>query len=144
MDRNRFSREDTFFSDIGKIAAGVFIGALAAMFAYEGVSALRAEYALNQLAQQAQQAMRADRERMRVEQESGAARQQQQQAQAQALQDARDLAQRLQRDREQRRANAWADYYRPSPPCLVDSATMACANEYMAAHKRFDAQYKDR
>lgn len=41
-----------FFGDVTKIALGVFIGSMAAIFAYEGVLAWRAEQAARQLAQE--------------------------------------------------------------------------------------------
>lgn len=144
MERNRFDREDTYFSELGKIAAGVFIGALAAMFAYEGISALRVEYALRQADEQIHRSMNADRQRMRLEEQARAARQQRDIEDAQALESARNTARRLQLERERRRSDAWEKFYQPSTSCLDDPSTVVCANEHMAARKRFDAQYKDR
>lgn len=60
------------------------------------------------------------------------------------LKTAQALAARLEADRQQRRADAWARYFQPSPVCRADPATGACADAHLAARKRFDAQYVDR
>lgn len=144
MEKRRFESEDSFFAGVLKIAVGVFIGALAALFAYETVSALRVEYAARQVVKDAQSALDIDRQRMRLESERKSAQAQRELARAEALEHAQSTVRRLQAERNQRKADAWARFYRPSESCLVDSATMVCANEHMAAKRRFDAQYKDR
>ncbi len=63
---------------------------------------------------------------------------------AEQMRSARALAARLETERQERRDAAWAKFYQPSPSCKADSGTAACANEYMAARKRFDGQYVDR
>lgn len=60
------------------------------------------------------------------------------------LKTAQALAARLESERQQRRADAWARYFQPSPVCRADPATGACADAHLAARKRFDAQYVDR
>lgn len=60
------------------------------------------------------------------------------------LKTAQAMAARLESERQQRRADAWARYFQPSPVCRADPATGACADAHLAARKRFDAQYVDR
>ncbi|MES2610156.1 MAG: hypothetical protein V4679_07940 [Pseudomonadota bacterium] len=60
------------------------------------------------------------------------------------LKTAQALATRLEAERQQRRADAWARYFQPSPVCRADPATGPCADAHLAARKRFDAQYVDR
>lgn len=60
------------------------------------------------------------------------------------LKTAQALAARLEAERQQRRADAWARYFQPSPVCRADPATGPCADAHLAARKRFDAQYVDR
>jgi hypothetical protein len=60
------------------------------------------------------------------------------------LRTAQALAARLEAERQQRRADAWARYFQPSPVCRADPTTRPCADAHLAARKRFDAQYVDR
>lgn len=60
------------------------------------------------------------------------------------LKKAQALATRLEAERQQRRADAWARYFQPSPVCRADPTTRPCADAHLAARKRFDAQYVDR
>ena len=60
------------------------------------------------------------------------------------LKTARALAARLEAERQQRRADAWARFFQPSPVCRADPTTRPCADAHLAARKRFDAQYVDR
>lgn len=60
------------------------------------------------------------------------------------LKKAQALAARLEAERQQRRADAWARYFQPSPVCRADPTTRPCADAHLAARKRFDAQYVDR
>lgn len=146
MDRRLFQTEDegSFLLDVFKIALGVFIGGLAAVFTYEAILAYRAEQALRKIEQQAKaQTDRANAEAAKRMQQ--AAREQQEADQkAEQLRSARALAARLEAERQARRDAAWSKFYQPSPSCKMDSGTAACANEYMAARKRFDSQYVDR
>lgn len=152
MERRRFqNEEDTFLLDVVKTSLGVFIGGLAAMFAYDGISAMRLEYAAKQLMQQAQQQEKAARaELVRQQQQQQKTQQQQQKIQQereeerQALRRANQLAQRLERERQLRKEAAWRVFYQPSAPCRDDPVTAACANEHIAAKRRFEAQYVDR
>ncbi len=63
---------------------------------------------------------------------------------AEDLKNAQALAARLEGERQQRRADAWARFFQPSPVCRADPTTRACADLHLAARKRFDAQYVDR
>ncbi|MDR3451935.1 MAG: hypothetical protein P4L96_03905 [Rhodoferax sp.] len=128
--------------DIIKIAIGVFIGALVALFAHQYIEALYARWELQQLSQQAQHAMlQSERRQAALQQQQAeqrardrAALAQEQRADAQA----REHELQLEDDKEQ----AWARFFQPSAQCRQDSGTMACANAYMAAKKRFDSQYR--
>ena len=124
-----------FFGAVAKIALGVFIGSMAAIFAYEGVLAWRAEQAARQLAQ-----------------ELKAMNDQQRQAQQQMLQEQRrQIRQELEKDwqRQQvelaakRKEAAWQSYYKPSPICRLDIVRPDCANEHMRARRAFEAEYRD-
>lgn len=138
MERRGFQNDEgTFLLDLVKLSLGVFIGALAAMFAYETINVWRLERAARQLVQQAQQQEKASR--------AQAARQQQQREEnQQAISMANELAQRLDRERRARKEAAWNSFYQPSPACRTDAVTAACANEHIAAKRIFDAQYLDR
>lgn len=145
MHRRSFQTEDegTFLLDVFKIALGVFFGALAAAFSYEAILAYRAEEAIRKVQQQVKaQTDRMNADAARRGQQEAQERQQAEQ-QAEQLRNARALAARLETERQQRRDAAWSKFYQPSPPCKIDSGTAACANEYMAARKRFDGQYVD-
>lgn len=145
MERRVFQNEEsTFLLDIVKTSLGVFIGGLAAMFAYEGISAMRLEYAAKQLMQQAQQQEKAARAELVRQQQQQQQTQQEREEERQALRRANQLAQRLERERQLRKEAAWRVFYQPSAPCRDDPVTAACANEHIAAKRRFEAQYVDR
>ncbi len=145
MERRGFQNEEnTFLLGVVKTSLGVFIGGLAAMFAYEGINALRFEYAARQLVQQAQQQAQQQQKAARAE----ALRQQQQQQQIQQQRQeelrAAKLLQRLERERRARKEAAWVAFYQPSASCRDDPVNAVCANEHISAKRRFDAQYVDR
>lgn len=144
MKQRQFTPESSYFSGVLKIALGVFIGALAALLAYEGITALRVEVAMRNAAAEVQRSADAARARTRAQLDAKRSRDAEEASRAEALERAKSLAARLAAEREQRRADAWERFYQPSEPCRLDSATLACANEHMAARKRFDAQYVDR
>lgn len=144
MNTRQFAPESSYFSGVLKIALGVFIGALAALLAYEGITALRVEVAMRKAAAEVQRSADVARERARSQLDAKRAREADEASRRDASERAKALAARLAAEREQRRADAWARFYQPSEPCRLDSATLACANEHMAARKRFDAQYIDR
>lgn len=136
--------EGTFFLDIVKIALGVFIGSLAAVFTYEGIVAWRIEQAARkavaEIERQTQKA-NAEENRRRALQEEARVRAEQQAEQRRA---ALAMGERLQREQRDRKESAWKKFYQPSQLCQVDSSTVPCANEYMAAKRRFEASYVDR
>lgn len=145
MQRRGFENDEgTFLLDLVKIALGVFIGGLAAMFTYEGITAWRLEQAAKKIAadlQREAQALQAQ-ERQRALQRDAARREDAERA---ALQRAADEAvAREMRALKERKEAAWQRFFRPSEPCRIDSATLPCANEHMAARKRFEATYVDR
>lgn len=126
------------------IAIGVFIGALAAAFVYEGITALRARYALQEF-EKTIRAVGAETERAAQQQVIEAQRKlAEQESSLRANRAALELVQRLERERVQRKSDAWTKFYQPSLPCAADSGTGQCANEYMAAKKRFEQTYVDR
>lgn len=145
MERRGFRNEEgTFLLDLVKISLGVFIGGLAAMFAYEGITALRIEQAMRKQADQINQAQRKAQQDLAKEQAGRDQRVEQQRQQAQAQREAYQADQALQRARVQRRETAWNAFYQPSLACRIDAVTAVCANEHIAAKRRFDAQYVDR
>lgn len=127
--------------DILKIAIGVFIGALAAAFAWEGIQYVRLQVAAEQAKQEMQRAQRQMREEQRARDQAQAEAdqrrrdtQRRQEEQARAAADARRQAER---DKEA----AWQRFYKPSVACQRDPTTMPCANEHMKARKLFEVQY---
>ena len=134
MERQPFrysDNEGTFFTGMLQIALGVFIGALAALFAYEAISAYRMKLA----AQDAAKEMKAVADR----QNAAAA-----QARSRLEQQRQDAQDREQRQRQARKDAAFQRFYKPSSACQADPATVPCANEYMQAKKRFEDNYVDR
>ena len=145
MERRGFQNEEnTFLLGVVKTSLGVFIGGLAAMFAYEGISAMRLEYAAKRLVQQAQQQEKTARAELVRQQQQQQKIQQEREEEQQATRRADQLAQRLERERRLRKDAAWRVFYQPSAPCRDDPVTAACANEHIAAKRRFEAQYVDR
>lgn len=134
---------DGFMLGLLQIALGVFIGSLAAVFAYEEITAWRIEQRARKVAEQIKKADQALAQQQAAQAVRRAEEAERARQEAEANRSALALANRLQRERHQRREAAWNAYYTPSPDCKLDSATMKCANEYMAARKRFDGQYKD-
>lgn len=146
MNRRPFQTEDegSFLLDIFRLALGVFIGSLAAVFTYEAVVEYRIEQAARKATAEFNRLMKEtndERECQRLAEQL--AREQADQAERQKR-SALALADRLERERKTRKNAAWESFYQPSPACKADSGTAACANEYMAARKRFDGQYVDR
>jgi hypothetical protein len=128
--------------DITKTAVGVFIGALAALFVYEGITVLRLEYAVYK----AQQHVKAEQAKQRAAE--AASRQQQQDLQQQRQRDAEaERASQLQRQQEQAqrdraRQQAWERFYAAPEICKQDPGTVYCANSYMRARRQFEEQYR--
>lgn len=141
----RYSEDDGFgfLGQIAAIALGVFIGVLGALMAWESITAWRMEQAARVAAQKMQQSiqqMRQDDQRRQLELErlKNASRDE-----AAAKQASLFAAEQRQRELVARKEAAWQQFYKPSAACLHDSANILCANAYMAAKKRFDAQYKE-
>lgn len=126
-----------------KIALGVFIGALAAMFAWEGVQAARLEYAAAKLKEEVRRSVQQQRQR-----DAEAARARADQAAREtervASQQRVDAARRDDLERRKvAREEAWSQFFKRSAKCSADSGSVDCANEYMRARKRFDEVYRD-
>jgi hypothetical protein len=126
-----------------KIAVGVFIGSLAAIFAWEGIHVVAVEYALVKANDAVKQSIRDQRKRD--------AAMAQQRADEEAAQRARDAeAERavatagLERERARAAKDAaWKKFYQPSPGCQADRSTMECANAYMRAKTQFEGTYRE-
>lgn len=147
MERQPFRYSDsegTFFTGMLQIALGVFIGALAALFAYEGISAYRMKLA----AQDAAKEMKAAVDRKNAAAAQARNRLEQQRQQAQEQEERQRQAQQAMiaehRERQARKDAAFQRFYKPSSACQADPATVPCANEYMQAKKRFEDTYVDR
>ncbi len=156
-------------ADIARIALGVFIGGLAALFVHDAIVGPRPvpppampvvqqsrpvgdssmQSAPPVVAQPAPPAPAPEPPPPPAPPQAEAPPQPGQAAQDQAkaaedLKNAQALAARLEGERQQRRADAWARFFQPSPVCRADPTTRACADIHLAARKRFDAQYVDR
>lgn len=147
MERRPFNYNDhegAFFTGMLQIALGVFIGALAALFAYEGISAYRMKLA----AQDAAKEMKAAVDRQNAAAAQARNRLEQQRQQAQEQEERQRQAQQAMiaehRERQARKDAAFQRFYKPSSACQADPATVPCANEYMQAKKRFEDNYVDR
>ena len=147
MERQPFrysDNEGTFFTGMLQIALGVFIGALAALFAYEAISAYRMKLA----AQDAAKEMKAAVDRQNAAAAQARNRLEQQRQQAQDQEERQRQAQQAMiaehRERQARKDAAFQRFYKPSSACQADPATVPCANEYMQAKKRFEDTYVDR
>ena len=147
MERRPFNYNDhegAFFTGMLQIALGVFIGALAALFAYEGISAYRMKLA----AQDAAKEMKAAVDRQNAAAAQARNRLEQQRQQAQDQEERQRQAQQAMiaehRERQARKDAAFQRFYKPSASCQADPATVPCANEYMQAKKRFQDTYTDR
>lgn len=128
--------------DTLKIALGVFIGALATAFTYEGITALRVEIALrnaakemNRAAAQAQAESQARQSALRTEREKKA--QELQQAQRRDIE-----AAELQKLREKDKAEAFKKFHQPTTACKADPNQIDCANAYIKAKTIFESQYE--
>lgn len=131
--RDRYDVEQSFFSDVVKVALGVFIGAMLAAFAYELLLDWRMERAARQVAAE-----------LREQDQRRSAAAEKRRQQIQRMQDMQVLAQRQERERKERKDRAWQAYFTPSPACRLDPLTTPCANAHLAARKRFDETYVDR
>ena len=149
--------ESSFFTDVLKIALGVFIGGLLAALAYTKIIAMGVEYA----ATQANAAMQRDLQKMKAQQEQArrAAEQQriQQETQRQAMLAAVNAqAQQRQLEQEQnrlelekrmafesRRDAAWKRSFKPSQLCQDDPLTAECIDARNISQRRFIAQYRE-
>lgn len=128
--------------DVLKIALGVFIGALAAAFAWEGIQYVRVKAALELANQEVKRAAAKTREEQRQRE------QQLQDAERHRLAVERQIQEQARADAEVRkraeaaREAAWQRFYKPSEPCRVDPSTAPCANEYMRRRRLFEVQYE--
>ena len=147
MEQQPFRYSDnagTFFTGMLQIALGVFIGALAALFAYEGISAYRMKLAAQDAAKEMKAA--ADRQNAAAAQARSRLEQQRQDAhdREQRQRQAQEAMLAEHRERQARKEAAFKRFYTPSSACQTDPATVPCANEYMQAKKRFEASYTER
>ena len=126
-----------------KIAVGVFIGSLAAIFAWEGLHVVAARYAVMEANEAMKQSIRDQRKR-----DAEIARQRAEQEAAQVARDAETQRAAAAAGVERERARAakdaaWKKFYQPSAACQADRSTMECANAYMRAKTQFEGTYRE-
>lgn len=136
-------KDSTFFTDVLKIALGVFIGGLLAALAYTKIIALGVEYAAREATAAMDKELKAMAEKNRQQAEA-------QRLQREAQENARAEHARQQAAAQQealarsaRKEAAFKRFYQPSRLCEIDPVTVPCVDAYLAAKRRFDAQYKD-
>lgn len=130
--------------DTLKIAVGVFIGALAAAFTWEGIQTIRVEIALKHATDEIRQVNEQAQAKNRVQQAAQMTeRNRQAQEQEDAQQQAADATQ-LQKQREKDRAEAFSKFYQPSAICAADPTQATCANAFIKAKTVFNSQYQPR
>lgn len=140
MYRKRAEDSDWgFFGDVAKIALGVFIGCMAAVFTYESVLAWRAE----QAAKQVMQELKAMEDKQRLADQQRMQRQKEQQDQQRKQQLERDWQRQQQDLAVKRKEQAWASFYQPTYTCRIDPSRGDCADQHIRARKAFEAQYRD-
>jgi regulator of protease activity HflC (stomatin/prohibitin superfamily) len=128
-------------NDILKIAIGVFIGALAAAFTWEGIQTIRVEIALKKASEEMKRSTEATQARLNAQQQTRTQEQQrigqEQQANAQRAAE----SQLLDRQRIQDKAEAFKRFYKPTTSCAADPVQMDCANAHIKAKTIFESQY---
>lgn len=127
--------------DILKIAIGVFIGALAAAFAWEGIQYVRLQVAAEQAKQEIKRAERQMRDEQRARDQAQADADQRRRDAQQRQEDQARAAAEARRQAERDKEAAWQRFYKPSLSCQRDPTTLPCANEHVKARKLFDIQY---
>jgi uncharacterized membrane protein YccC len=127
--------------DIAKIALGVFIGALAAAFSWEGIQAVRLEIAIKKAETEMKKAIatetRRQDEQSRLQEEQRRQREQNANEAAQQQRERLRQIEQAKRDKE----SAFSRYFQPSETCKADPVQAECANAYMKAKTIFDSQY---
>lgn len=141
---NMFTRDDSGIPPFLTLFFAVFFGALLAMLAHDGITELRMRYAIHEAEEVVKKSLldaeaSLDRQQLLAQQQRDAAAQS-----ARVNASANALATRLQREREERKAVAWDRFFQPSAACKLDSGLAKCANEHIAARKRFEDIYVDR
>jgi hypothetical protein len=128
--------------DVLKIAIGVFIGALAAAFTWEGIQTIRVEITLKRLADDAK---RATQQMQATQQAQQATQQAMRDGQARDQQERQKQAQeaaQLQQLRKQDKEDAWKRFFKPTESCVRDAIQGDCANAYIRAKTMFESQYQ--
>ena len=134
-----------------KTAVGVFIGGLAAAFAYEGITTIRMEiaakkvvHAINQSAEESRRqsaiAQQAAAERAATDAQARAAAEQVERVRQAEMQRQIAAAQNAQLNNSAAKEEAWKRFYQPSDACRA-SWTGDCADAFIKAKRAFDAQY---
>lgn len=127
-------KESTFFTDVLKIALGVFIGGLLAALAYTKFMAWNVERSLSLISFESKANIENERRQLEIKRLQQFDRLQQQEAERSGR------AAAAQAHEEQMRA-MWRQMYKPTAACEADRSSIACANAYAAAHKRFTETY---
>lgn len=109
-------KESTFFTDVLKIALGVFIGGLLAALAYTKIIAMGVEYATRGAFSSIQKELKLESIRNNVSDQARAEAERQRAANIE-----RENRERLRRNDELR--VAWKQMYRPSAICQADPST---------------------
>lgn len=126
-----------------KVAVGVFIGSLAAIFAWEGIHLVAARYAVIQAEEAMKQTLRDQRKRDAEAARQRAAQEAEQRAREAEVERAAAAAS-VERERARvAKEAAWKKFYQPSPACQADRSTMECANAYMRAKTQFEGTYRE-
>lgn len=137
--RREVESEWGFVWDVLKIALGVFIGCMIAVFTYENVLAWRAEQAAKQVMQKLKESE--DKQKQAEQQRLQLQKEQQDKQRRQALE--RDWQRQQQALAAKRKEQAWEKFYQPSNTCREDSARVDCANAHIKTREAFEAQYRD-
>lgn len=128
--------------DTLKIAVGVFIGALAAAFTWEGIQTIRVEIALKKATDQIREANAQAQAKSRAQQAKETAELNQQRQEREDAQQNAVEAERLGQVREKDKAEAFKQFYQPSPTCIADPNQTTCANAFIKAKTVFNSQYQ--
>lgn len=127
--------------DVLKIALGVFIGALAAAFAWEGIQTLRVKIALEQAAIEMRKADADAQEQANRRAKAAYENQRRENLETERrIQESREREQ-LEILRRQDKEAAFKKFYQPSPACQADPVQTVCANAYIKAKTVFESQY---
>lgn len=141
--RKEVQSEWGFIGDVLKIALGVFIGSMAAVFTYEGVLVWRAEQASRQVMKE----FKALEEKQKLAQQQRLQQEKEQKERQHRQQEEREQQRQQQRQQQvlaaRKKEQAWSNFFQPSYTCRVDPSRGDCADMHIRARTAFEAQYRD-